>query len=115
VVLRRSVPESPRWQILHGRRQDAERSIETIEQEVEQTGKTLPPVDDSYAIDIQPVHKAGYLTLLRVLFQTYPERSVLSAVMMITQSFLYNAIFFTYSSVLTRYFKVPDSEIPSTA
>jgi MFS family permease len=112
VVLRRSVPESPRWQILHGRHHDAERSIHTIEQDVERTGKTLPPVDDSHAIDIQPVHKAGYLTLLRVLFQTYPQRSILSAVMMITQSFLYNAIFFTYATVLNKYFNVRETEIP---
>lgn len=111
VFLRRSVPESPRWQILHGRSHEAEKSIETIEHEVQRAGKTLPPVDDTHTIDIQPVHKAGYLTLLRVLFQTYPQRSVLSAVMMITQSFLYNAIFFTYASVLNQYFKVPDAEI----
>jgi MFS family permease len=106
VFLRRSVPESPRWQIMHGYGQDAEKSIEAIEQEVQQTGKTLSPVDDSHAIDIHPVDKAGYLTLLRVLFRTYPDRSVLSAVMMITQSFLYNAIFFTYASVLVSVFGV---------
>jgi MFS family permease len=106
VFLRRNVPESPRWQIMHGRGQDAEKSIETIEQEVQRTGKILPPVDDNHAINIEPVDKAGYLTLLRVLFRTYPERSTLGAVMMITQSFLYNAIFFTYASVLVRFFHV---------
>jgi MFS family permease len=106
VFLRRNVPESPRWQIMHGRSHDAENSIEAIEQEVKRSGKTLSPVDDSHAIDIQPVDKAGYLTLLRVLFRTYPERSTLGAVLMITQSFLYNAIFFTYASVLGSIFHV---------
>ena len=106
VFLRRNVPESPRWQIMHGRSLEAEESIKAIEQEVKRTGKVLAPVDDSHAIDIRPVDKAGYLTLVRVLFRTYPERSVLAAVLMITQSFLYNAIFFTYASVLVSFFQV---------
>ena len=41
--------------------------------------------------------------LLRVLFREYPTRSVLGATMMITQSFLYNAIFFTATLVLGKF------------
>jgi len=44
--------------------------------------------------------------LLRVLFAHYPRRSVLGAALMITQSFLYNAIFFTYGLVLEFFFHV---------
>lgn len=109
VFLRRSVPESPRWQIIHGRATEAEKSIAYIEQEVERTGTTLPPVDDSRTIVIKPVEHAGYLTLLRVLFRTYPARSTLGATLMITQSFLYNAIFFTYASVLVTFFEVDNN------
>ena len=112
VFLRRSVPESPRWQLMHGHGQDAEKTIAAIEQEVTRTGKTLSPIDDSHAIDIQPVNKAGYLTLLRVLFRTYPDRTILSAVLMITQSFLYNAIFFTAASVLVNFFQVTTNSTP---
>jgi MFS family permease len=111
VFLRRNVPESPRWQIIHGRGHDAEKSIEAIEQEVKRAGKILLAVDDNHAINIQPVARAGYLTLLRVLFQTYPARSILSATMMITQSFLYNAIFFTYATVLVSFFHVDENSI----
>jgi hypothetical protein len=32
------------------------------------------------------------------VFHTYPKGAVLGASLMITQSFLYNAIFFTYAS-----------------
>jgi MFS family permease len=106
LFVRRNIPESPRWQIMHGRTEDAEKSIEAIEQEVTRTGRTLPRVSYDRAIDIQPVDKAGYVTLLQVLFRTYPERSVLAAVLMITQSFLYNAIFFTYAAVLVSFFQV---------
>src|SRR5947209_8285988 len=53
-VIRRHLPESPRWQVMHGREREAEESISYIEHEVEQTGKTLPPVDESKAIELQP-------------------------------------------------------------
>jgi hypothetical protein len=40
------------------------------------------------------------------LFQHYPFRSVLTAALMITQPFLYNAIFFTYGLALEFFFHV---------
>jgi MFS family permease len=63
-------------------------------------------VDESRAIDITPTKQIGYLALLRVLFSHYPSRSVLGVALMITQSFLYNAIFFTYGLVLEIFFHV---------
>lgn len=128
VVLRRAVPESPRWQIMHGRAAEAEESITYIEREVaSSTGREVPPVDESRAIVIHPETayasseggvlskiKAGaldYVTLLRVLFREYPGRSTLGAVLMITQSFLYNAIFFSYASVLKIFFQVPNTAL----
>jgi len=112
LVVRRHLPESPRWQVMHGREREAEESISFIEHEVEQTGKRLPPVDESRAIDLRPATDIGYLALLRVLFREFPGRAVLGASLMITQSFLYNAIFFTYALVLKNFFGVPDSSVP---
>ena len=111
VVLRRSLPESPRWQIMHGRAREAEESIDFIEHEVEATGRTLPPVDESRAITVKPADQTGYIALLRVLFRTYPGRSTLGAALMITQSFLYNAIFFTYATVLGTFFDVENTAL----
>jgi MFS family permease len=111
VFLRRHVPESPRWQIMHGRGAEAEESIRFIEHEVETTtGRQVEPVDEAKAIEIRPTPQAGYLTLLRILFRTYPGRSTLGAVLMITQSFLYNAIFFSYAIVLTHFYLGPDAD-----
>ena len=110
--LRRHLPESPRWLIMHGREAEAEQNIAIIEEEAQRSGQTLGPIDDSEAIEIQPARSHGYLSLLRVLFRQYPSRSVLGASLMITQSFLYNAIFFTYTLVLTRFYNVPDSDAP---
>jgi hypothetical protein len=60
----------------------------------------------SQGLQIRPAEQIGYLALTRVLFSHYPSRSVLGATLMITQSFLYNAIFFTYGLVLEFFFHV---------
>ena len=112
LVLRRHLPESPRWQVMHGREKDAERSIAYIEQQVRDAGTDLADVDDSQAIQLRPERSHGYLALLRVLFSMYPKRSILGATLMITLSFLYNAIFFTYTLVLGKFYGVPASATP---
>jgi MFS family permease len=106
IYVRKNLPESPRWQIMHGHEQAAEASIAEIEHDVERTKGSLPPVDESKEIEIRPTEQIGYLALLRVLFQHYPGRSLLGGALMITQSFLYNAIFFTYGLVLEFFFHV---------
>jgi MFS family permease len=112
IYVRRNLPESPRWQIMHGREQAAEGSIAEIEQDVEATTGAVPPLDDSAAIEITPATQIGYLALARSLFVHYPGRSTLVAALMITQSFLYNAIFFTYGLVLKFFFHVPSGSVP---
>ncbi|MFL6113947.1 MAG: MFS transporter [Catenulispora sp.] len=112
LVVRRNLPESPRWQVMHGRERQAEESISYIEHEVEHSGTQLPPVDQSKAIELTPTADIGYFRLLRVLFKEYPSRAFYGASLMITQSFLYNAIFFTYTLVLTNFFGVSASSAP---
>jgi MFS family permease len=106
IYVRRNLPESPRWQIMHGRQEAAEASMRQIEEQVEATRGPLPPVDESKELEIRPSDRIGYLALITALFRQYPGRSVLVAALMITQSFLYNAIFFTYGLVLEFFFHV---------
>ena len=112
IYVRRNLPESPRWQVMHGHEREAEGSIAEIEHDVEATKGHVPPVSDDQAIEIVPAEKIGYLALVRVLFSHYPGRSTLVAALMITQSFLYNAIFFTYGLVLKFFFGVPSASTP---
>jgi MFS family permease len=112
LLVRRNLPESPRWQVMHGHAEAAERSIRAIEKEVERSGRPLEPPDERLAIEIKPAERTGYLTLVRVLFTHYPARSVLGASLMISQSFLYNSIFFTYTLVLTKFYGVSGSSAP---
>ena len=64
---------------MHGREEEAEATIEQIEQEVIATGHPLEPVDESKALEIKPEKHHTYRQLVRVLFKEYPSRSVLGA------------------------------------
>jgi MFS family permease len=112
IFVRRHLPESPRWQVMHGHEAEAEATIDFIEHEVEHGGRELPRVPQDKAVEIKPAEDIGYFALARVLFKEYPQRAIYGATLMITQSFLYNAIFFTYTLVLTNFFGVDAKQAP---
>src|SRR5207302_5564794 len=47
----------------------------------------------------------------RQMFSVYPRRTALGLALMIAQSFLYNAVFFTYALVLTKFYDVPSGRV----
>ena len=110
--LRGALPESPRWLLMHGYAEQAERTVTEIERQVEASGHELAPVDDRKALEVRALRPLAYVTLGKVLLGAYPSRSALSLSLMISQSFLYNAIFFTYGLVLTHFYDVPGPAVP---
>ncbi len=106
LFLRKFLPESPRWLVIHGKEKEAESIVSEIECEVEhQTGKKSHKRLKS--ISIHPQSSFGLLAIIRAMFTQYRKQSVLGLSLMVAQAFLYNAVLFTYVLVLRKFYDVP--------
>jgi MFS family permease len=96
--------------VTHGRADEAEEIVAGIEAQVRDGGRQLPHHDDSEARWVKARSGLTPKQLLYVFFKLYPTRTVLGLVLMVTQSFLYNAIFFTYALVLKNFYGLTAAE-----
>jgi hypothetical protein len=110
LLVRRYLPESPRWLMTHGRVDEAEAIVADIERSVaESTGQELEKVEET--IEIRERKSVGFGDVVHAVFGEYRRRSVLGFTLMMSQAFFYNAIFFTYALVLSNFYGVAASSI----
>ncbi|BBY00732.1 MFS transporter [Mycobacterium seoulense] len=112
LLVRRNVPESPRWLFIHGRDEEAERVVGEIEDAVRaETGEPLPE-PQGRKLKIRQRETISFREIARVAFKLYPQRAVLGLALFTGQAFLYNGVTFNLGTLLSGFYGVPSGKVP---
>ncbi|MGW0197770.1 MFS transporter [Nonomuraea sp. NPDC003201] len=101
LLVRRHVPESPRWLFIHGKEKEAEEIVGGIERQI---GADLPEPKES--VTVHQRKSIGFVRIAHTMVALYPQRTILGLSLFIGQAFLYNAITFGYAQILATFFKI---------
>ncbi len=111
MLVRRNVPESPRWLFIHGREEEAERIVDDIEQRTtEESGQELPEPEST--ITVRQRETIPFREIARTAFKVYPRRAVLGLALFVGQAFIYNGVTFNLGTLFTTFFDVSSSVVP---
>jgi MFS family permease len=112
LLVRRTVPESPRWLLIHGREKKAEQIVTGIEGEVRrETHQELSQPRGT--ITLRQRRSIPFREIARVALRSYPQRAVLGLALFVGQAFLYNAVTFNLGTLLSTFYGVPSGTVPA--
>jgi MFS family permease len=111
IFFRRWIPESPRWLMIHGRNAEAERIVAEVEQKIGSSAVIDRRYRDTPPTRIRTRTHTPWREIWDAIVHEHRQRSFLGFVLMLTQAFFYNAIFFTYALVLMRFYGVQEKNV----
>ena len=114
ILFRRWIPESPRWLMIHGRNHEAEEIVADVERRImgaNAAGIIDPGYSEAALTRIRTRTHTPWREIWDAIVHEHRRRSFLGFVLMSTQAFFYNAIFFTYALVLMRFYSVPEQNV----
>lgn len=111
LLLRASIPESPRWLVIHGKEKEAEKIASDIEALFEKRGAKLKDPSKLKPMKIKPRKYTPLKEVFTTLFVANRQRALVGLALMGSQAFFYNAIFFTYALVLEDFYQIKSQHI----
>ncbi|WP_233581343.1 MFS transporter [Acidipila sp. EB88] len=110
LFLRLAVPESPRWLMLRGHDEEAEKVVSLIEKSVARHATLSEPQGAPLKLAVRDYTPWG--DVFRNMLGANLQRSLLALVLMVGQSFFFNSVFFTYGLIVKKFFGVTDARMP---